>query len=341
MGHSQSATCKTEAGHALHPDGRRLAYGALVAAAAKLDAARRAGAAQGASRVPHHRPAARVVDAEEIVTGRARYGIDVYEPEARTAVMLRCPYFDGDIAQLDDSAARAVPGVRAVVVVPGPKPGEPITANLATGVAVVADDTWSALKGRKALKVEWTRGPFAAESSAALDAQCAELLAKTGQVVRNDGDFDAAARAAAKVVKARYRMPFVSHAPLEAPCAFVHVQADRARVVAPLQQPGGASRAVNTVTGIPRAAISVEMTRVGGGFGRRLTNDFVAEAALVSKATGWPIKLVWTRDGRPAARLLPAVRPPRTDRDARRRRAASPAGRIASRARRSTTGARA
>jgi isoquinoline 1-oxidoreductase beta subunit len=235
------------------------------------------------------------VDAEDIVTGRARYGIDVYEPDARTAVMLRCPYFDGEVARLDDAAARAVPGVRAVVVVPGPKPGEPITANLATGVAVVADDMWSALKGRAALRVEWTRGPFAGESSAALDAQCAALLAKAGQVVRNDGDFDAASRSAAKVVKARYRVPFVSHSPLEAPCAFVHVQADRARVVAALQQPGGASRAVHTVTGIPRAAISVEMTRAGGGFGRRLTNDFVAEAALVSKATGWPVKLVWTR----------------------------------------------
>ncbi len=289
------ADVKTEAGHALHPDGRKLAYGALAAAAA--------GIALPTEPVPLKAPAEyrvigrgrRVIDAEEIVTGRARYGIDVHEPEARTAVMLRCPYFDGGIARLDDSAARAVPGVRAVVVVPGPKPGEPITANLATGVAVVADDTWSALKGRDALEVEWTRGPFASESSATLDAQCTELLGKAGQVVRNDGDFDAATRDAAQVVKARYRIPFVSHAPLEAPCAFVHVQADRARVVASLQQPGGASRAVHAVTGLPRAAISVEMTRAGGGFGRRLTNDFVAEAALVSKATGWPVKLMWTR----------------------------------------------
>ena len=281
--------------HALHPDGRRLPYGALATAAAKLSLPAEAVPLKQPPSTASSAEPRRVVDAADIVTGRARYGIDVQEPEARVAVMLRCPYFDGGIASLDDTAARAVPGVRAVVVVPGPKPGEPITTNLATGVAVVADDTWSALKGRNALKVEWTRGPFASESSAALDAQCAELLAKTGQVVRNDGDFDAATRDAAEVVKARYRIPFVSHAPLEAPCAFVHVQADRARVVAALQQPGGASRAVNAVTGIPRAAISVEMTRAGGGFGRRLTNDFVAEAALVSKATGWPVKLMWTR----------------------------------------------
>jgi isoquinoline 1-oxidoreductase beta subunit len=290
------AEVTTRDGHALHPDGRRLAYGALAAAAARL--------ALPVDPVPLKEPAEyrvigrprRVVDAAEIATGRARYGIDVYEPDARTAVMLRCPYFDGEIASLDDTAARAVPGVRAVLRVPGPKPDEPFTANQAAAVAVVADDMWSALKGRSALKVEWTRGPHASESSAALDAQCMELLVKTGQVVRNDGDFDAAVAGAGRVVKARYRQPFVSHAPLEAPCAFVHVMADRARVVAALQQPGGASRAVHGVTGIPRAAISVEMTRAGGGFGRRLTNDFVAEAALISKATGWPVKLVWTRD---------------------------------------------
>lgn len=289
------ADVTTRDGHALHPDGRRLAYGELLAAAAALTLP--------AEPVPMKTPAEyriigrgqRVVDAEEIVTGRARYGIDVHEPGACTAVLLRCPYFDGDIASYDDRAARAVPGVRAVVVVPGPKPGEPLTLNLATGIAVVADDTWSALKGRAALKVEWTRGPFAGESSAALDAQCAELLARTGRIVHHDGDFDAARAGAARTVSARYRVPFVSHSPLEPENAFVHVMADRARVIGPFQQPAGAQRAVHTVTGIPRPAISVEMTRSGGGFGRKLTNDFVAEAALISKATGLPVKLLWTR----------------------------------------------
>jgi isoquinoline 1-oxidoreductase beta subunit len=285
----------TRDGHALHPDGRRLPYGELLSAAAEL--------ALPAEPVPMKTPAdyhiigrpQRVVDAEDIVTGRARYGIDVYEPGAFTAVLLRCPYFDGGIGSYDDSAARAVTGVRAIVVVPGPKPGEPITANLATGIAVVAEDTWSALKGRAALKVEWTRGPFAAESSAALDAQCTDLLSRTGQVVHNEGDFDAARKSAARTVSARYRQPFVSHSPLEPENAFVHVMSDRARVIGPLQQPAGASRAVNVVTGIPRPTISVDMVRSGGGFGRKLTNDFVAEAALISKATRLPIKLLWTR----------------------------------------------
>lgn len=289
------AEVQTDRGHAVHRE-RRRAYGELIATAATLALPAEPLPVKDRSEYRIIGRPQRVVDAREIVTGRARYGIDVYEPGARTAVLLRCPYFDGAIGRYDDRTARAVPGVRAVVVVPGPQPGEPITANLATGIAVVADDMWSALKGRRALEVEWTRGPFAAESSAGLDRQCAELLAGTGQIVRDDGDFDAALESAARTVRARYRVPYVGHAPLEPQNAFVHVERDRARVIAPVQQPAGAQRAVSLATGIPREAIRVEMTRVGGGFGRRLTSDYVAEAALISQATGWPIKLQWTRE---------------------------------------------
>ncbi|MGB5133267.1 MAG: molybdopterin cofactor-binding domain-containing protein, partial [Steroidobacteraceae bacterium] len=217
----------TRDGHALHPDGRRLAYGELVAVAATLSLPAGPVALKDPSQYRIIGRPQRVVDAHEIVTGRARYGIDVYEPGAYTAVMLRCPFFDGGIAGYDDKAAKAAPGVHAVLVIPGPKPGEPFTANLATGIAVVAEDTWSALKGRAALKVEWTRGPFATESSALLDRQCEELLSRTGLIVRNDGDFDSARHKAARTVQARYRLPFVSHSPLEPQNAFVHVQADR------------------------------------------------------------------------------------------------------------------
>lgn len=286
----------TEAGFVTHRDGRRASYGELVSEAVALRLP--------AEPLPLKTPAEyrivgrpqRVVDADEIVTGRARYGLDVREPGARVAVIARCPYFDGDLEHFDDAATKRVAGVRAVVVVPGPKPGEPITANLATGIAVVADDTWAALKGREALQVTWRRGPHAAESSASLDAQCARLLAGQGRRVRDDGDFDAARAAAKRVVEARYRVPFVSHCPLEPQNAFVHVEKDRARVVAPVQMPGAAARAVVAVTGLPREKVQVEMTRVGGGFGRRLTADYVAEAALVSKLTGFPIRLVWTRE---------------------------------------------
>jgi isoquinoline 1-oxidoreductase subunit beta len=293
---TDAATLTTRDGAVFHPDGRRLPYGAIAGAAARLT--------PPAKDVALKKPAdyriigrpTRTVDAEEIVTGRARYGLDATLPGALVAVVERCPYFSGGLASYDASVARAVPGVRDVVVLPGPAPGDALSANLATGVAVIADDTWSAIKGRRALKIEWTRGPYAEESSASLDAQCTKLLAGQGRRVRDDGDFDRARAAAAKVVEARYRVPYVSHCPLEPQNACVHVQADRVTIVAPLQSPGGASRVAHQLTGIDRLKIDVTMTRVGGGFGRRLTNDFVAEAVLLSKLTGKPIKLVWTRE---------------------------------------------
>lgn len=289
-------TVTTRGGAAIHADGRRLRYGELIARAATLALPVEPVATKSPAEYRIIGRPQRVVDARDIVTGRARYGIDVRPPGALTAVMLRCPYFDGGIARHDDSAARRVPGVRNVVVIEGPKPGEPITGILATGIAVVADDTWAALKGREVLDVEWTHGPFAGESSATLDRQCDELLSREGRVVRDDGDFAAARAAAARTVEARYRVPFVSHAPLEPQNAFVHVEPERARVIAPMQSPAGAQRMVHALTGLPRPAIEVEMTRSGGGFGRRLSNDFVGEAALISRATGKPIKLLWTRE---------------------------------------------
>jgi isoquinoline 1-oxidoreductase beta subunit len=286
----------TRDGMVLHADGRKLPYGAIAGRAARLT--------PPAADVPLKKPAeyriigrpTRTIDAEEIVTGRARYGLDATLPGALVAVVERCPYFSGGLKSYDASATRAVPGVRDVVVLPGPAPGDPIAANLATSVAVIADDTWSALKGRRALKVEWTRGPHGAESSASLDAQCEALLAGQGRRVREDGDFDRARIDAARVVEARYRVPYVSHCPLEPQNACAHVQADRVTIVAPMQSPGGASRVANQLTGIDRLKIDVTMTRVGGGFGRRLTNDFVAEAVLLSRLTGKPIKVVWTRE---------------------------------------------
>ncbi len=287
---------RTEAGFVIHPDGRRLGYGELAAAAAMLPLS--------SEPLPLKQPRdyrivgtrQRVVDAADIVTGRAQYGIDASLPGALIAVVARCPTFDGELKSLDASAAKKIPGVRDVVVLNGPKHGEPLTANLATGVAVIADSTWAALRGREALRVEWTPGPFAGESSKSLDEQCARLLKGEGQRVRNDGDFDASRSKAARVVEAVYRVPFVSHCPMEPQNACADVRADSVVIVAPMQMPGGASRVAAAITGLDRSKIEVRMTRVGGGFGRRLTNDFVAEAVQLSKTTGRPIKLLWTRE---------------------------------------------
>ena len=291
-----AASCHTEAGVVFcDAQGARVNYSVLAAVAAKLP-------------VPEEKPGfkepssyriigkpTRVVDARDIVTGKTRFGIDTDIAGMRYAVILRCPYLDGQVESFDDREARSVPGVLDVFRIDGPKPGEPYLI-LASGVAVVAESTWAALQGRKALQVKWGKGPHASESSASFWQQCDELLAGKGQIVRDDGAFDQAIAQSSNVVTARYEIPFANHAPMEPQNCFVHVEKEKARVIAPTQSPSGASRAVAAVTGLPREKIHVEMTRVGGGFGRRLTNDYVAEAAMISRKIGAPVKLQWSRE---------------------------------------------
>jgi len=249
-----AASCFTQAGEVICDSlGTRANYSELAVEAAKLPVPEEKPAFKDPSTYRVIGKPTRVVDAKDIVTGKARFGIE------------------------------------------GPKPGEPYVI-LASGVAVVAESTWAALQGRKALQVKWSKGPFASESSDSFWQQTKKLLAGSGQLVRNDGDFDQAIEQSSKVVNARYEIPFVNHAPMEPQNCFVHVQSDRARVIAPTQSPSGANRAVAAVTGLPRESIHVEMTRVGGGFGRRLTNDYVAEAAMISSKIGGPVKLQWSRE---------------------------------------------
>lgn len=235
-------------------------------------------------------------NARAIVTGQPLYGIDAEIPGMLHAVIARCPYFDGTATSVDDSAARAVPGVRDVVKIDRPDPNGPYDV-LAEGYAVVADSLWAAIKGRDALRIQWDRGAFSDESSESFKSHCEELLKGKGQVVRNDGDFDGAMDAAEKSYEASYWQPYVNHAPLEPQNAIADVKDGSVRIIAPTQMPSGANRMVAAALDIEdRLSISVEPTRLGGGFGRRLTNDYVVEAALISKAVGAPVKVQWTRD---------------------------------------------
>jgi isoquinoline 1-oxidoreductase beta subunit len=260
--------CRTEAAHVICEKlGQRFSYAELAATAAAMPLPEEKPQLKDISEFHTLGKPQSVVDGLDIVTGKARYGIDTEMPDMRYAMIERCPYLDGRVESFDDSAARKVPGVLDVFVLDGPQVGEPYTI-LATGVAVVATST----------------------------SQTRELLAGKGQVVRDDGNFDEALEQSSKVVSARYEIPFVNHAPLEPQNCFVHIMENKAHVIAPTQMPSGANRAVAAVIDLPRENIHVEMTRVGGGFGRRLTNDYVAEAAMISKKTGWPIKLQWTRE---------------------------------------------
>jgi isoquinoline 1-oxidoreductase beta subunit len=235
------------------------------------------------------------IDAHDIVTGKAMYGIDTVQPDMRYAVIARAPVLNARVKSFDDMKARAIDGVLDVFSIDGPEPGEPYVI-LASGVAVVATSTWAAMQGRAALVIEWEQSPNASDSSERFWRENEDMLKDNGQVVLDDGDYDAAMAAASKTITRQYRVPFVSHAPLEPQNCYAYVKADECHIIAPTQMPSGASRSAHAVTGIPRENIRIDMTRVGGGFGRRLTNDYVAEAAMISKRTGWPIKLQWTRE---------------------------------------------
>ena len=232
----------------------------------------------------------------EVVDGRSRYGIDVQMPGMRHAVIARCPYFDGTLVEVDDRETRKVPGVLDVVPIAGPAPGAPATT-LAPGVAVIADSTWAAIKGRNALKIRWNEGPHRGETTAAFDARCqAALDTSEGEIVRNDGDFAAVLDASSRSITQRYRLPYVHHATMEPQNCYADCRDDRCTVIGPMQMPSSASRLVAELTGLDRMAIDVQMTRIGGGFGRRLTSDYAAEAVLASKAAGVPVKVTWTRE---------------------------------------------
>ncbi len=291
-----ASSCRTEPGYVLceAPVGK-IPYGDLVAEAARLDMPEESPPLKEMKDYRIVGKAQNAVDVIDIVTGLARFGIDTIEADMRYAVIARSPYLNGSVRSFDDTEAREVTGVLDVFRIDGPALGEPYLI-LANGVAVVATSTWAAIKGRKALTVEWDAGPNATDNSDDFWKQNEEMLKSQGQIVVDDGEYEQAMSVADKVLSRQYRVPFVSHQPLEPQNCYAHVREDSCHVIAPTQTPSGASRAAAAVTGLPRENIHVDMTRVGGGFGRRLTNDYVAEACMISQATGWPIKLLWTRE---------------------------------------------
>ena len=285
--------CRTERGTVIHgPTGRRLGYGELAADAAKLPPAQHPPLKDPkafkliGSRVP-------VADASDILRGRAGYGLDVRLPGMLQAVVFKAP-FGMRIVNVRDEAVRRMPGVRAVVRIKG----LPDPTQLVEGVAVVADTTWNAEQARTRLEVEL--GPAANAKivdSVALRAAFRAGLERPGTVLRVDGDPDAAFRSPTKVVTADYEVPFLAHVPMEpVNCTASVTRGGACEIWGPMQDPGGALDLVAQVCGIAREQIRVHLARSGGGFGRRLLSDYVAEAALVSQAANAPVQVVWTRE---------------------------------------------
>ena len=274
---------------------KSLTFGALAGAAAKLEPLEEAPTLKPREEFQVIGTSRKMKNARAIVTGEALYGIDAEMPGMVHAVMARCPYFDGTAVSVDETAARAIPGVIDIVKVDRPPLDGPYDVQ-AEGYAVVAENVWAAMKGRDALNIEWDHGTFSDESSDSFKAHCEELLTGEGQVVREDGDLAAAFAGAATTHEAYYWQPYVSHAPLEPQNCLVDVRDDSIHVIGPMQFPSSANRAIAAKLGRDRMSINVDITRLGGGFGRRLSSDYAVEAAVVSDAVRRPVKLLWTRE---------------------------------------------
>ena len=279
------------------PTGRRLGYGALAKAAASMplpapDAIRLKDPSQfryiGTGKL-------KLLDAQDIATGKAEYGMDTRLPGMLHAVVARPQVYGGKVTSFDSAAALKVPGVVRVVQIDA-TPGAP-QFNPLGGVAVIARNTWAAMQGRNALKIVWDDGPNSGYDSVAYKATLEEAARKPGKIVRNDGDFTATAAAAAKRITAEYYLPHLAHASMEPPAASARITQGKCEVWGCFQSPQAARDLVAKRLGIPVENVTVHVTLLGGGFGRKSKPDFGIEAAVLSKAMdGKPVKVVWTRD---------------------------------------------
>jgi isoquinoline 1-oxidoreductase beta subunit len=286
--------CSTDAGTVVHKSGKKATYGSLASLAATLTA-------PDQTKVPLKDPkdykiigkALSGVDNKSIVTGKPLFGIDVTVPGMQYAVFEKCPVYGGKVKTANLDVIMKEPGVKKAFVVEG---GTDLSGLLG-GVAIVATSWWYAQSARKKLVVTWDEGATATQSTAGFAAKAKELFAAPPiKSLRADGDVDGALAKSAKTVDAVYEYPFISHATLEPQNTTAHFHDGRMEIWAPSQNPQPGRQLVAKTLGIDAATIDIHMTRIGGGFGRRLSNDYMVEAAWIAKEAGTPVKLLWSRE---------------------------------------------
>ena len=260
----------------------RLTYGSLAEAASKLPVPSSVTLKDPSQFRLVGKPTKRL-DTPDKVDGRAVFGIDVRVPGMLYAVMTRCPVFGGKVAGFDGSKAKAVPGVKDVI-------------QTSTGVAVLADNTWSAMEGRRKLEIQWNEGPVASANTPAISRTFAERTLQPGTPVRKAGDAEAALSSAAKKIDAVYETPYLAHAPMEPLNCVAHVRPDSCEVWASTQGQSSARSEAARITGLNPEKVQVHTKFMGGGFGRRARADYIGEAVELSKAAGVPVKLTWSRE---------------------------------------------
>ncbi|MEL7447721.1 MAG: molybdopterin cofactor-binding domain-containing protein [Pseudomonadota bacterium] len=279
-----------------HPaSGRKAGYGELAAEAARLPVPGEADITlTPRAKWRYIGKPVPSVTVPKIVRGQGTFGIDVQLPDMAVAVIARPPQLFGSVREVDDSAALKVPGVIRTVTLPALE--APASFKPLGGVAVIAEDTWSAIRGRQALKVDWDTGPNGDYDSAQYRETLLETARAPGQVRMDRGDVDAALEDADKHISADYYAPHLAQSPMEPPAATARWTGDTVECWACVQAPQSARGTVAGVCGIEPDAVTINVTWLGGGFGRKSKPDFVAEAALLAREVGRPVKVTWTRE---------------------------------------------
>jgi isoquinoline 1-oxidoreductase beta subunit len=275
--------CRAENGFVLHKTNKlKASYGALATKAATLPVPSEVFLKEPGDFKLIGKSTPRL-DTPRKVNGSAVFGMDVKLPGLLIAVVARCPVFGGKPKKFDATKAKDVPGVRQVL-------------SIHSGIAVVADSFWAAQQARNALVVEWEEGAHAKLDSAAIRKQLELALKKKGVTARNEGDAAKAIKAAVKRIEAVYEVPYLAHACMEPMNCTAQVKKDSCELWVPTQNQTAAQFVASQITGLPLEKVKVNTTFLGGGFGRRGEQDFVAEAVQLAMATGTPVKLIWTRE---------------------------------------------
>ncbi|WP_346837099.1 molybdopterin cofactor-binding domain-containing protein [Microbulbifer sp. SAOS-129_SWC] len=290
------AECAADKHAVVHkPSGRRLRFGALAADAAKLPVPKpETLRLKSPDQFNYIGKPVDTVDAPDMVSGRARFGQDVYFDNLLIASIERPPVLGSTIQTLDDSAARKVKGVVAIERLDGG--AEPPLFKPQGGVAVLAHNTWITLQARKKLKIRWSDTDHSHHDSDAYLATLSKAVQQPGKLVSERGDLDAALASAARRHSATYTVPYLAHATMEPPAATAAAGKDSCEVWACVQDPQSVQQNVAAALGIDKDNVKVNVTLLGGGFGRKSKPDFVVEAALLSRRMGQPVKVVWSRE---------------------------------------------